>query len=97
MKAFTSFMRENRAIVMAAMMIAMFATMAVGGASAQSLDTSAFTTAITNGMQLFFDNLPSFVLVGFAVFGVIFAFIAGLRFARYLLSELLTGLGGGGR
>lgn len=97
MKHLRNFLTNNRLTLAATLMITAMMTAAVAPSSAQSLDTSAFTTSITTGMQIFFDNLPAFVLIGFAVFGVIFAFLAGLRFARSLLSELLNGLSAGGK
>ena len=97
MKQIRNFLTNNRLTLAATLMITAMMTAAVAPSSAQSLDTSQFTTSITDGMQIFFDNLPAFVLIGFAVFGVIFAFLAGLRFARSLLSELLNGLSAGGK
>ena len=84
----------RKSLVIAFMVSAML-TLGVMGTFAQSLDTSAFTQAITDGMQLFFDNLPSFVLVGFAVFGVVFAFRGGLSFAKSFLNDLISGFGSG--
>lgn len=88
------FFTNNALLFIASFATSAFLVLSVAGASAQSLDTTAFQQAITDGMQVFFDNLPAFVLVGFAVFGVIYAFMAGLSFAKTLLMELLSGLGG---
>jgi hypothetical protein len=91
-----SFFSAHRKPLLLSFMLSALMVLA-SGAFAQSLDTAQFQTSITDGMQVFFDLLPVFVLLGFTIFAVIFAFRGGLDFARSLLSELISGFTRSGR
>lgn len=89
-----AFFHRNRktlliSFMLSALMVLALPTFAQNSVES-SLDTTAFENAIMSGMQIFFNNLPAFVLLGFGVFGIIFALGGGLAFAQNVLGKILN-------
>lgn len=59
-----------------------------------SLDMTAFTGAIEQLIQMFFDYLPMMILVAGPVLVVAFAFKGGFAFVRSIFTDLLSGFSG---